>query len=640
MANVDILQDPNDPNAKKPGSDTGAAPQAPQAPTGTSDGGGSTSGSHQASTGKTGTGFVNLQNVLAANKQGGQNLGNVIGSGIQQTASGVGQGLGQAQQQFNAQAASGTVGGANDVQNRQNILNKVTAPQQNVTVNATGQGPGAESTQTQVPLVSDADTAAFAKYRGGQYTGPQQLGNYDYLSQQANQAQEQGRNVGSAGGQQALLQQFVGQGQPQYGRGAQSLDQLLLGQGGGNQLAAARQATLGLGNKVQGAEKTAEQQAAYNTALAKQFGTETNNLLGGYGSGTDLTQNKGLIGSSYNDLINKQNAANTANDTEYNSFQDRLKNNQLSMADLEKVAPLVGGMDSSNSLFGLKNADLANAYSEGKYNLSNVADPAAYAKINALNQLAGNPTGAPALDQSQLGKTQNAINTDTSQFSTYADKNKALNTALSPYQLQANQLRYATETNLDPAAQELQTKLNALNQQQFLMPGEEGSQQLDPTARAQAYYDTYKNAAADPRFAEMYTGQPGGGPQLGAQSALQQLLGGFQLGENGRVISGPQETSGEGSVNANPYNANIASLLEGSAHNQLTAANNNISNVRSQQQATDTGLAQLLSPEAREQYYQQNDPYQKFKRTADLFGGVPVSGGKGGQTTTTPYTGK
>lgn len=289
--NVDIIQDPNDPNNQKnnnssgTGVPSGIAPSAPQAPTGAtgSAGGSGTSGQpSQGSTGRTGSGFVNIQNVLNANKQGGQQLGNTVGSGIQQAASDVGQQLGNTQNTFGAAATAGTLGSDTDKANVQNVLNNVNSysGDNTASVNTTGQGPNASSTPTYAGLTQQ-NLSDFQKYIGGQYTGPQGTGitgMFDPIQQQAQQVQTLGNNVNTAGGQQQLLQQFVGQGQKQYGQGAQSLDQLLLGQNA-NPLQQARQSTVGLAGNVQNAETAAQQQAQAGQAQSQQFGNDISSQL-------------------------------------------------------------------------------------------------------------------------------------------------------------------------------------------------------------------------------------------------------------------------------------------------------------------------------------------------------------------------
>lgn len=486
--NLDIIEDPN---APKKAQDQGTQPPAgtgQQAPSGaTGPSGGAGAGPQQASTGKTGSGFVNLQNVLNANKQGGQNLGNAVGSGIQQAASDVNSNIGQGQSQFQQQSAAGSVGGQSDIDSRNAILNKIsgytgapgtenaggagnfdekaqTAPP--TTVNGVGQGPGVQSTTIPGLPIGQSDIDAFSKYRNGSYTGPQQLSNYDQLSQQAQQAQQLGQNVSSTGGQQALLQQFIGQNNPNYNRGMQSLDQLLMGQGGMNPLQQARQATMGLGAKVQGAEQGAEGQAALAAANSAQFGKDTTSLLGS--AGTDATTGKGLIGDYtnkiYGDLASKQGNA----DADYKNFQQRLNTNQLTQDDIDKyIVPNIGG----TNLFGKTGADLAAGFNEGKYRLENVSDPTQYAKIQALQKLAGTQdVNAFKLDPTKFGSGGPSIAANAGSFDDLQKKAAGFTTAqgqqLQPLQdmLSQAKLRENTLTGLDTS---LKTQVDALKNKQY-----------------------------------------------------------------------------------------------------------------------------------------------------------------------------
>lgn len=302
------------------GGSSGAA-SAPQAPSG---GGASTS--------KNGTGFVNIQNVLNANKGSGAQLGNAIGSGITQQATDVGNQLGQAQQTFGAQAAAGTVGNAADQSAVSNILGGISgysAP----TVNTVGSGStsttpaattttpntvsyqqagaapasgpnGFPTTQNSIanpwsasqisayqaanptpaagqnlstPLdagLTQGNVSQFGQLLAGQYTGPQELSGIDQLNQQAQQVAALGQNIGTSGGQQQLLQQFVGGNNANYGAGAQGLDQLLLGQGGAQPLQKAAAGTALLPGQVASAQSAAENQANLDQASSAQYGTQ------------------------------------------------------------------------------------------------------------------------------------------------------------------------------------------------------------------------------------------------------------------------------------------------------------------------------------------------------------------------------
>jgi hypothetical protein len=435
---VDIIDDPNkqkDANGQQAGStnpDVGGASSS-----------GGSSNSQQSSNNRTGSGFVNLQNILQANKT--NKLGSTVGSGIQNAANDVKQGLNTAQSDFQQQSNQNQMGNTTDQQNRSSIINRITGNP--VQVNTVGQGPNPQpqaassappsaatppapsassdmvsaggnanfnemtgqptnaQPATQLPSVSDDEAAQFAKYRSGSYAGPQELANLNALQGQASQAQQLGANTTTAGGQQQLLQQFIGQG-PQYTSGMRGLDSLILGQTGGNELNAARQSTSGLSNDVNGANSLAQQIAQSNTAQAKQFGLDTTNQLG--------NKNTGAIGDIYSGLnktvTDKQNAA----DAQFNPLMQRINSGALTKDDETQVKNLLG-LDPNGPIYGSKDQimqALTTGIKKGQYDTSNVADQQQNAKINALQKLSGqNDTN---LDQSRIGTAGAALTTDQS----------------------------------------------------------------------------------------------------------------------------------------------------------------------------------------------------------------------------------
>lgn len=349
-SSVNLIQDPYDQSkpgqSGAPNSQTGASPVAPVDPGASSSGGAGGSGPSAPgssgsgpSTSKTGTGFVNIQNVLNANKGTGQQLGNAIGSGINQQVSNVGQQLGQAQNTFGAAANAGIVGSASDQSSAQNIISSIVgngtpgSGYQATGVNTVGSGsttPPANTGTTQyqqagpapangpngfpttqnsnanpwtpaqisayqqanptpatgqdlsTPLdagLTGAQVSQFGKLLAGNYTGPQGLTGIDQLNQQAQQVQSLGQNVNTSGGQQQLLQQFVGGNNANYGSGAQGLDQLLLGQGGAQPLQSAAQNTLALPGQISGTQNAAQNTATEDTALSSQFGNNLKSQL-------------------------------------------------------------------------------------------------------------------------------------------------------------------------------------------------------------------------------------------------------------------------------------------------------------------------------------------------------------------------
>ena len=431
---VNIVNDPNapkDPNSQQSGSQTPDAGGASAS--------GSSSNSPQNSNSRTGSGFVNLQNILQANKT--NKLGAAVGSGIQGAANDVKQGLNTAQSDFQQQSNQNQMGTTADQQNRSSIINRITgAP---VQVNTVGQGPNAQAASsapppaatapapsassdivsaggnanfnektgqvtnaqpvTPLPSVSDAEAAQFAKYRSGSYAGPQELANLNALQGQASQAQQLGANTATAGGQQQLLQQFVGQG-PQYGSGMRGLDSLILGQTGGNELNAARQSTAGLSNDVNGANSLAQQIAQSNSAQAKQFGLDTTNQLG--------NKSSGAIGDIYGNLSSTAASKQATADAAFNPLMQRINSGSLTPEDESQVKNLLG-LDPSAPIYASKDQimlALKTGIKKGNYDESNVADQQQNAKINALQKLSGqNDTN---LNQSTIGTAGAALNGD------------------------------------------------------------------------------------------------------------------------------------------------------------------------------------------------------------------------------------
>lgn len=469
---LDIINDQNDPNKKdQPGASQQPQAGAPAAQPGSANNTTGQGPQAQSARPKAGSGFVNLQNIISKNKN--NQLGSTINQGVQGQAQSVRQGITSNQELFNQEMQKNAVGTEADQQHRQDIINRVTgyqAPTGNV--NTTGQGPNAQPSTYQtgaVPqagqqaqqapqpgndLVSDQDATDFAKYRAGLYNGPQSLRDADDLAAQAQNAQQLGQNVGTSGGRQALLQQFVGK-RAGYGGGKQALDSLILGQTGAQDLQNARKATVGLGSEVQNAESEAEQKAAATASIAKQFGQDTTNLLGG--ANTNDKTGTGLIGNIYSglntDLTNKQASA----DKNYQDFQNRLANKQLTQEDVEKyINPLMGG----NQLFGLSNADLAKAFTENKFGLEDVADNTKAAKLNALQKLAGK--NDVQLDASKIGAKKNEFDMSDSQFKDYQKKQQDYQNAINPY----NQIKAQTQERLKQnkaLTDELSQKFKTIN---------------------------------------------------------------------------------------------------------------------------------------------------------------------------------
>lgn len=193
-----------------------------------------------------GSGFTNLQRVMNANQ--GNRLGQTVGQGIQKAGEQTRQGLNEAQNQFKTQSEQGRLDTDENKSRVSNVLNDAG--------NATEQ-----------------DINQFAKFRAGQYSGPQNLQNIENLKGQAQEAQGLGQAAGSQSGRTGLLQRFAA-APGAYGSGQQKLDTLLLGATGSNPLKEARRSVSGINQQVSGAGDTASNVAQQYTNLAKGFGQD------------------------------------------------------------------------------------------------------------------------------------------------------------------------------------------------------------------------------------------------------------------------------------------------------------------------------------------------------------------------------
>lgn len=612
---LDIIDDQNDPNKKKdqqqanpapaaPPPSAGATPAQPGSGVNTTGQGPQAGGQPQAANNnKTGSGFVNLQNIISANKQ--NKLGSTVSQGLQGVAGNVRQGLGSNQQLFQQEMDKNRLGTDQDIQNRQNVLNRIGSYQAPDNVNAGGSSTFDEKTGTYVntqgqgpqalgdDLVNPDEVNAFTRYRNGLYQGPQSLRDADQLQEQALQAENLGKNISSSGGRQALLQQFVGNN-ANYTRGKQALDSLLLGQTGAKDLRQGRQATFGLGNEVSGAENLAEQQGASASSLAKQFGEDTKNLIGGIDK-TDPNNitGKGKLGELYTNLSKDAQTRNDQAKAEFEGLQTRLKNKQLTSDDVKRIQSVIG--EGEGALFGLTPEKLSQAFTQGKFNLEDVADTTKLAKINALQKLAG--TNDINLDASKLGAQRENINTDDSQFASYRDKQDKYAKDLSDYEellgeSQAEQKKYDTFQNT------LQSKFADLDKKQY--ETQEGIlTKSGENAKGKDIYDTLMAAANDPNLAY--------NPQI--KQKLMDEASKYQYQTGGDMS--PVETAYRPTYAVDPdHNADaltgktdFAQMLGlKNMSSDVNALNTIISGIKQNQNTGGGSITDLMSPEAKQAY--------------------------------------
>lgn len=209
-----------------------------------------------------GSGFTNIQRVIGANTA--NRLGSTIASKVGDVASQTRSQLGQAQTQFQTKAEQEQSRLKQNAQKRDETLQNL----------------GAD-----VP--SEEQKNQFKELRSGESKGPSQLDNVFEIRNKTQEAQQIGKNLGSAGGQQALLQKYAG-GQ-QYTQGQQRLDQLLLGQTGGQQLNQAKRAVTGIGGELERAETGASARSQGLINQAQQLKSDTLNKLGQGFSGIEAS---------------------------------------------------------------------------------------------------------------------------------------------------------------------------------------------------------------------------------------------------------------------------------------------------------------------------------------------------------------
>ena len=353
-----------------------------------------------------GTGFVNLQKMIGANK------GNQLGSTIQQ---GVGNRVGQIQSDLNKQKQTfQTELGKNQLQESdkagaQNTLNTaINAPK----------------------TMSNEQVSNFQNLLSGQYKGPSGLSNTAGIEAQARELGQYGSNVGSSGGRTNLLQRYVGG--PKYTQGQQRVDNLLLGQTGGAALKDIRKQAMGLESQVTGAKSQAEMDAQKAQADRKAYGQELEKQIGRYDDpSTPEDESTGAIGDIYKNVQDKTRQFNEQQQSAYNALQsvkgaDKVTQDQLAML----------GLDAGTNLYDLDLGQYLNQRGADA-TAQQVASADDYAKYQALNRLADR-TGAFLTDPTLAGSAAQQQLFDTAGFKAAAEGRKADATQA---QTQMNQLK-------------------------------------------------------------------------------------------------------------------------------------------------------------------------------------------------------
>jgi hypothetical protein len=217
---------------------------------------------------KRGTGFTNLSRYLEASK--GAKVGQALQGGLERDIGAFKQGLTGAQKQFGEEVGTGTLGKEEDVAARQAVLGRLGTLSSREQVAGTG--------EDQTPdIITQQDIEKFGTYRGGKYTGPQELKDTSRLLAQSQGLEQLGKQAKSEGGRLGLLQQYIGGTQP-YSRGQQRLDALLLG-AGDNTLGRIARTTQGLARETGRGVEGARGQAQLATAKSRAFGEETGKQL-------------------------------------------------------------------------------------------------------------------------------------------------------------------------------------------------------------------------------------------------------------------------------------------------------------------------------------------------------------------------
>lgn len=324
-----------------------------------------------------GTGYTNIQKIVQAN-QPQQLQQAVVGNVQQQVQQGAGN-IGQAQQQFAQQTAANQANTTANQELVQNVLNNPiqysNAPANSPNVLGT---PGGATTSTPVNTnVYGTNTpigqqgSLFTKLISGQYGGPTGLVNQDQLQAQAQALAQMGQGLGTPGGRTAILQNVVGK--PQYSKGQQQLDALLLGQGNTQALTQARRQALGVQDVLAQQAAGASEQAKEQTNKAQAFGKGIQEQLGQSVSTADTA------------LQQQATEAQAARDAQYQKMLSDLKSGNINQQEAEML-----GLTSGQNVYNVLN-DPSKFLTESnlKANAQNIAGGQDYAKMRALQQLAG-----------------------------------------------------------------------------------------------------------------------------------------------------------------------------------------------------------------------------------------------------------
>lgn len=305
---------------------------------------------------RTGTGFVNLGKYLQANK--GSKVGQGVQSGVQNTVGKFRTGLSTAQQDFQKDVSGAALDTDPNKALRSEVLSKISNLQNQNQIAGVGD-------QNTPKILGQSDIDKYANFRGGNYTGPQEIAGGARLLGQGQNLESLGKATRTSEGRQGLLQQFVGGNQ--YTQGQQKLDSLLLGQQAKN-LGQINRNVQGLGAQTANQLGMAHDLATLQAGRNRAFGQESQNLVN--------TQAQG-IQNSINDLVNSY------RNKQQLDYENAIKNitNREATGVLE---PLKG-----QATFGVDPTRFLSRAPEAQ--IGTVATPQQQAQYEALSRLSGKP---------------------------------------------------------------------------------------------------------------------------------------------------------------------------------------------------------------------------------------------------------
>lgn len=244
-----------------------------------------------------GTGFTQIQRILGANQGAGDQMGNIIGSGLTSQAGNLSGQLGQAQNQFRTQFDLGKNKAQSDIDLGKNLVQQ------------TGESNDAYAARVAAANANNTnlDTQG-TTFANAAYSGPSSIAGADRFGSQARNIGQQGSLAGSGAGQSMLLGGMVAK-PGTYTRGQNALDQLLLGQSvqGQQALRQAQAQTSGLARNVGTALSSAENLAkGTSTGIQQQKTQAQMDLTKALGSEDTLDQGILGRGASAKDAYNAE----------------------------------------------------------------------------------------------------------------------------------------------------------------------------------------------------------------------------------------------------------------------------------------------------------------------------------------------